>query len=62
MPPRRSPRHPTPITPILSPQIDVATLNVAVAAAVATAMTQYHLTSTGGGTPTDSTQGEVPVH
>ena len=62
MPPRRSPRHATPITPIPSPQIDAATLNAAVAEAVATAMAQYHSTSTGGGeAPTDSTQGEVPV-
>ncbi|KAL7597893.1 hypothetical protein Lser_V15G22825 [Lactuca serriola] len=62
MPPHRSPIHATPITPILSPQIDATTLNAVVAAAVATTMAQYHPISTGGGeTPTNSTHGEVLV-
>ena len=68
MPPHQNPRrnlnNETPIPPPQppTPQFDTTTLNVVVAAGVATAMAQYHSSgSTGGGTPVLSTHGEIPM-
>ena len=63
MPPRKSPRNnPAPPLPPLPPVIDTAALNAAVAAAVATAMAQYHSSNASrGGTPVESIPVETPV-
>ena len=64
--PRKRPTRGMPVnqTPPPPPptQVDTSALNAAIAAAVATAMAQYHCTRTsGGGTLVHSTQGEVLV-
>lgn len=63
MPPRKPTRHNPPPPPSPPPSaIDTAALNAAVAAAVATTMAQYHSTDASrGGTPVNSTQGELLV-
>ena len=58
MPPRKSTRRNPPPPPPPPSAIDTTTLN----AAVATAMAQYHSTDASrGGTPVNSTQGELLV-
>ena len=62
MPPRKSPRNNPAPPPPPPPVIDTTALNVAVAAAVATAMAQYHSTNNSqGGTLVESTHAEIHV-
>ncbi|KAL7610603.1 hypothetical protein Lser_V15G12313 [Lactuca serriola] len=66
MPPRRSMRHTTPITPnqtpLPPPQYNPAAIEAAVNAAVTTALTQFSASGTSGSrTTVHSTQDDAPL-